>query len=632
MGDIIQLLPDSVANQIAAGEVIQRPASVVKELLENALDAGATSIDLVVHEAGKKSIQVIDNGCGMSDTDARMSLERHATSKIKAANDLFAIKTMGFRGEAMASIASIAHMEIKTKMRDKELGTRLVVEGTTVISQEPDAMPDGTQITVKNLFYNVPARRKFLKSDNVEFRHIIDEFERVALTNSEVKFTLLHNGNEIFRLPASGFRQRLVNIFGKSFNQKLVPVEEETNLVNLSGYVIKPDLSRKTRGEQFFFVNGRYVKSQAFHHSIVGAMSGLLPQGHHPGYFLHLEIDPASVDINIHPTKTEMKFEEEKSIYAILQSAVKQSLSQYNIAPSLDFDQEDAFNISVKPPSDLQAPGITINPNFNPFNETQSTPSAGNSSHSGGLAQKVQFEKPSTLGWEKAFEGLKDLTFDNEESGDLDETEDNHQQTSMTMSSAMNDGKEENPSGIQPYQVHGKYIISPVKSGLMIIHQSRAHERVLYEKYIQSLALRQGLSQQTLFPETIEFSAVDADIIRNLHADLQAIGFNINEFGQNSFVVQGLPDYAADHDPKELIEGVLELYKHSESEIKLDKTERFARSLAKKTAIKVGKKLTPQETQSLIDELFACEQPQKTPSGKTIVNMLTLNELDKRFD
>ena len=638
MADIIQLLPDSIANQIAAGEVIQRPASVVKELLENSVDAGASEINLIIKDGGKTLIQVIDNGCGMSETDARMALERHATSKIRKADDLFAIRTMGFRGEALASVASIAQLEIKSKLTGTELGTKIQVEASEVISQEHCQTKTGTSIAVKNLFFNIPARRKFLKSNAVEIRHIIDEFERVSLSNPDVKLTFHHNDNELFHLERGTFRQRIVGLFGKKYNEKLAPIEQETNLVNISGFVCKPEAAKKTRGEQFFFVNKRFIKSHYLNHAIQQAMSELLPTGYHPGYFMMLEIAPDSIDINIHPTKTEIKFEDEKAIYAIINSSVKQSMGQYNIAPSLDFEQETSFNVApVTASTPITVPQVKVNTSFNPFDTEKKT-----SSSSSYIPTSTPQDDNNKKNWENLYNSNTDWTSEptkvdiasSIDDFEEDETEiefDFPKSETQNVPSEIDAPHTENAAPNLNIQLHQKYILSHIKSGFMLIHQSRAHERIMYEKYLVAMATNSGGSQQQLFPQTVEFSTVDAELIRELKPELRSTGFDIEDFGSNSFVIQGLPSYATDGHPKDLLEGIIEHFKNNLIKLKLSKQEAFARSMARKTAIRQGKKLEQLEMTALIDELFACENPYTTPSGKNIIVTLTLDELDKRF-
>lgn len=625
MPDIIKLLPDSVANQIAAGEVIQRPASVVKELLENAIDAGANHIQLILKDAGKTLIQVIDNGSGMSETDARMSLERHATSKITNAQDLFALRTMGFRGEALASIVAIAQMELKTRQPNSELGILIDAEGSKVVRNEPCQMPEGTSIAVKNLFYNVPARRKFLKSNPVETRHIIDEFQRVALINPEIGFSMHHNGNEVFHVEQGGFRQRIVSIFGKNYNQRLVPVEVETNIVRIEGFIGKPEAAKKTRGEQFFFVNGRFIKSNYHHHAVLAAYEELIPKNHHPSYFLQIETDPGSIDINIHPTKTEVKFEDEKAVYAIIRSTVKQSLGKYNIAPSLDFEQENSFNVPLyREGKPIEAPTIKVDTAFNPFDSKPAN------------APSAQPPKPSVLqqnnreNWQKLFDAEpaeQPETF----VGFNDESQAVEGKQLISSDWDQNDLEPTQPKDRLTYQLHHKYILTHIKSGLMVIHQQFAHERVLYEKYRRALAHKPGSSQQLLFPQTLEFPPTDAALVHELLPDLKALGFDLEDFGQHAFILRGIPTHASGLEPKELVEGMLEHFKDHQSELKSASQDNLARALARNTAIRTGKKLASREMENLIDELFACEMPYSSPYGKTTLTTISLDDLEERF-
>jgi DNA mismatch repair protein MutL len=628
MADIIQLLPDSIANQIAAGEVIQRPASVVKELMENALDAGATNIQLIVKDAGRTLVQVIDNGKGMSETDARMSLERHATSKISSADDLFHLNTMGFRGEALASIASIAHLEMKTAQIEATIGTQLLVEGSKVLEQSPCAFQLGTSIAVKNLFFNVPARRKFLKSDQIELRHIIDEFERVALPNPHIKFTFHHNNNELFHLEKGGFRQRIVSVFGKRYNEKLVPVEEETDIVKISGFVGKPEAAKKTRGEQFFFVNKRFIKSTYLHHAVQESMRELIPGNAFASYFLMLEVNPEFIDVNIHPTKTEIKFEDERAIYALLRSAIRRGIGSNNVFPSLDFEQENSFNVPLKPSGEIRAPQIQINPNYNPFHESSQAPknNGGNSHYTKETSER---ERNNLENWQKLYssnpamaEAMKPHVFAQNESVSAE-------QQSFAVHPETQEHKEVSKA---VFQLHGKYILAQIKSGLVLIHQSRAHERILFERYLHALNEQQAWSQQQLFPQTVQLSAGDSELIREIMNELQFIGIGIHEFGKNTFVVQGMPSHIENTDAQTLLEGVVEQYKNTMQSVNLQKNEAFALALARKTAISTSKVLQQEELKQLIDELFACENPSTTASGKAIIHTFSLNELDKLFN
>jgi DNA mismatch repair protein MutL len=613
MSDIIQLLPDSVANQIAAGEVVQRPASAVKELMENALDSGATNIKLIVKDAGKTLIQVMDNGSGMSETDARMSFERHATSKIRKADDLFSIRTMGFRGEALASIAAIAQVEMKTRKKNTEVGVKIDIEASEVKSQEPCSCPEGTSISVKNLFYNVPARRNFLKTDSVELRHIIEEFQRVAIPNPEVSFSLHHNSTEIFHLPAGNLKQRLMSIFGSSYNTRLVPVEENTPIVNIKGFVIKPEFAKKTRGEQFFFLNKRFIKNGYLHHAVQSAFEQLLPSDSYASYFLLIDVDPKTIDINIHPTKTEVKFEDEKAVYAFLRSTVKKSLGQFNIAPSLDFDQEaHLYNMPLKPLDGIiKAPTIKVNPDYNPFSNGNPAPAKTYSESQ--LSNKANWEKLYSrhADNQSEFESKKE---DPQQSVDPEWDKQLHESNKKTA-----------------YQLHNKYILSHIKTGFMVIDQQGAHERILYERIMESLEKHKSATQQELFPKTLEMNASDFALVKSLEPEIKAMGFDISEFGKNTFVIHGIPADTADHDSASLLEGLIENYKQNLQELKSDKRENLARSMAYNMAVKSGKELRQEEMHSLIDELFACSMPYSTPGGKPTITTFSLEDLDKRF-
>ena len=619
MSDIIQLLPDSVANQIAAGEVVQRPASAVKELLENAIDAGANKVQLILKDAGKALIQVIDNGCGMSVTDARMCFERHATSKVRKAEDLFAIRTMGFRGEAMASIAAIAQVEMKTRRHEDELGTLIEIEGSSVIKQEPVATSPGTSICIKNLFYNTPARRNFLKSNPVEMRHILDEFQRVTLANPSIAFSLHHDGQEIYRLPASSLKQRIVHLLGNNYKERLIPVEEETTIINLKGYIGKPEFAKKTRGEQFFFVNNRFIKDAYLNHAVNKAYQELLSEENFPLYVLFIDIDPAKIDVNVHPTKTEIKYLEEKSIYAIIHSAVKRSLGKFNISPTIDFDQETGFSgmITHKAPEDIVPPTISFNPDFNPFSQEKPVTSsyASFSKSYGGSGGNMS---PSTKNWGSLYEIA------------------NHaqpEQASMDLPVEERDG-EFVPQQKQLMQLHNRYIISQIKSGLMVIDQQAAHERILYERFIIHLEDRKGASQQSLFPQTVTLSPNDYELAKSLLEDIKSLGFEVREFGKNTLVIEGIPvDLGSTNiNETQLFEHLIEGFKNSQQELKLDKRDALARSLARNSAIKNGTALGQDEMNMLIEQLFACKTPNFSISGKPVIQTIGLLELDKKFD
>tara|TARA_Y100000991_G_scaffold82383_1_gene62217 strand:- start:1448 stop:3250 length:1803 start_codon:yes stop_codon:yes gene_type:complete len=600
MSDLIQLLPDHVANQIAAGEVIQRPSSAVKELIENAIDAGATDIKLIVKDAGRTLIQVVDNGSGMSDTDARMSLERHATSKIKKADDLFSIRTMGFRGEAIASMAAISHLELKTKLHDRELGTKLFVEGSELKSQENCATNNGTSISIKNLFFNVPARRNFLKSDNVELKHIIDEFQRMALAHPECTMSFFHNDKEIFNLTSSTFKQRIVGIFGNRYNEKLVPVKEETSLVVVNGFVGKPEFSRKTRGEQFFFVNQRFIKSGYLHHAISNAFQDLIPEKNHPSYFLFFEIEPKFIDVNIHPTKTEIKFEDEKSIYAIVRSCVKRSLGIHNIVPSLDFEKDPAFdNIPTSTKSVLNQPSIKVDSCYNPFDEKKKsennyTPPA----------------KVKTENWKQLFENIP-TPKTNTNSEVLKKSWSEHSEKTDKMF----------------FQLNNQYIVFSIKSALIVIHQQRAHERILYE-YFLKMQEKEGPSQQLLFPKTVELTPSDIAIIKTISDELLNMGFRFDYLNKNSIVILGTPTDLEMEKIDCVIEELVEQFKNKSS---VEKHDKLSRSLAKTMSIKSGHKLNSEEMCFIIDNLFSCQTPNTTAQGKPTLISLSLEELAKKF-
>lgn len=611
MPDIIQLLPDSVANQIAAGEVIQRPASAVKELLENAIDAGSQKIQVIIKDAGKTLIQVIDDGCGMSETDARMSFERHATSKIRTAAELFSIKTKGFRGEALASIAAIAHVELKSRLRERETGTRIIMEGSEIISQEPCSTPCGTSFAIKNLFYNVPARRNFLKSESVEMRHIIEEFERVSLAHPDVAFSLHHNKNELFNLPTATLRQRIVNMFGSKYNQKLVPLEEKTHIVSVNGFIGKPEYARKSRGEQYFFVNNRFIKSAYLNHSVSSAFDHLLARGNHPSYYIFLDVDPETIDINIHPTKTEIKFRDEKAIYAIVNSAVKKSLGQYNITPSIDFEQENSMNIAPLPKGGtIKAPGIKVNYDYNPF-EQEKKPSGRSESMRGNKGQSSQH-------WEDLYKISRQSDEEKSEKQEIFRKDENE--------------LESKDINRVVFQLHRRYIMTHIKSGIIFIDQQRAHERILYEKAMQSLDKNRGHSQQQLFPQTVELSTPDYELLKDLKEDLYQLGFDLENFGHNCIVINGIPAEAVNGNIKKIIEDFIEQYKFSVNNLKLSHSENMARSIARSICIKTGKVLQAEEMMDLADRLFACEMPYYAPNGKPTIVTFSLEELNEKFE
>jgi DNA mismatch repair protein MutL len=601
MPDIIKLLPDSVANQIAAGEVIQRPASVVKELMENAVDAGGKNISIIIKDSGKTLIQVTDDGWGMSETDARLSFERHATSKISSAKDLFAISTKGFRGEALASIAAVAMVELKTRREDLETGTLVVIGGSKVETQEPCSCPVGSSFSIKNLFFNVPARRKFLKTDNTELRHIIVEFQKVVIAHPEIRFTLYHNGTEVYNLISGNRRQRITGVFGKQINQELITLETETTLVNIRGFVGKPESARRTYGEQFFFVNNRFMKHPYFHKAVAEAYQNILPAEAIPSYFIFMESDPASIDINIHPTKTEIKFEDERSIWQILMASVREALGRFNIVPSLDFENEALIDIPVRGSSDTipEQPGIEINPQYNPFEKDE--PDFRRTDYI------ERFERENAEHWEKLYSTLEKENESPEQAGRIRETERKF------------------------FQVKNKYIVCPVKSGLMLIDQKRAHERVLYERFLDCLGKNIPASQTELFPVTIEMDPVDYNVLRDIDNDLKLLGFTIQYQGKNKIILKGRPSNSGSTDPAEMLEILIEEYKSTTTDPATGAKEKLAAAMAGASAIHYGKVLVQSEMETLFDSLFACSAPNYSPKGKPVITIITLDDLDKKF-
>lgn len=601
MSDIIQLLPDHVANQIAAGEVVQRPASVVKELLENAIDAGATNIKLLLKDAGKTLIQVIDDGKGMSVTDARMCFERHATSKIKKAEDLFNLGTKGFRGEALASIAAIAHVELKTKEEHQELGTCIKIEGSKVISQDVINTAKGTSIAVKNLFYNIPARRNFLKSDTVETRHIIDEFLRVVLAHPNIAFLLHHNNNEVYHLKSTNLRKRIVAVFGAKMNEKLVPIDEQTDILNITGFVAKPEFSKRKRGEQFFFVNDRFIKSSYLNHAVVNAFDGLLEQGTHPSYFLYLKVPNHTIDINIHPTKTEIKFDNEKALYAMLRATVKHSLGQYSIAPVLDFERDATLDTSyhqTKNTSSTSVPKVLVDPDFNPFKEVKQS--------------EIRFpfkREQKNEQWESLYTSV--LTSDDKQEELFTENEDKVQKT---------------------FQIQRKYVMSLIKSGVVLIHQSLAHQRILYEEFLESITVKEANSQQLLFPVKISFSSQEIEMIYTIKTELENAGFSFDEFTKDSVTIKGIPVSVTESKITIILEELLSDINLEVPDTSFSHFDVMAKSFAKTLAIKTGTKLSEKEQEALVNDLFSCKEPNISPFGKSTFKTLTLNEIDNLFN
>ena len=595
MADIISLLPDHVANQIAAGEVIQRPASVVKELLENAIDAGANEIKLLIKDSGKTMIQLIDNGIGMTTSDARLAFERHATSKIRSADDLFSISSKGFRGEALASIAAIAHVEIHTKTEDDEIGTCLKISGSKFEMQEVSVVPRGTSISVKNLFFNVPARRNFLKSDKVEFRHIIEEFNRVALSHPEVKFIFYQNGTELFSLAESNFRKRIANIFGNKIEEKLIPVEEMTSVAGFEGFVIKPEFAKKSRGQQFFFVNRRFIKSPFLHHAICCAFEGLIRDRYHPGYFLHIQIDPKTIDINIHPTKTEIKFEEEQNLYAIIKSMIKHSLGMFQVSPILDFDRDPAFDTpySLAQNKLTKIPSVEIDSSFNPFQQVD-----------------LMQTKASKETWESLYSGLNISAIQTNSDDEL----------KMAV--------EQIP---KVFQLFKKYIVTSTRSGLLIINQKRAHQRVLYEAFLSSITERNINSQQLMFPKELELSTKQLALFDDFEDNLKAMGF-ISERHKNKLMIIGIPSICDDRHVEQLFEEVLTASDSSEDLESFSQADYIAKLMSRSLAVDSYKPLSTIEQQVLVDDLFACKEPLTCPFNRKIFITLDKEELDKKLN
>jgi len=592
MTNRISLLPDHVANQIAAGEVIQRPASVVKELLENAVDAGSDTIQLIVKDAGKTLVQVIDNGTGMNSTDIRLAFERHATSKINIAEDLFTLKTKGFRGEALASIAAIAHVETHTRVENEDVSHCLKIEGSQVIEQTLSTQPKGTSIAVKSLFYNIPARRNFLKSDTVELRHVIDEFHRVALAHPEIKFLFFNTGSELFDLPSSNLRKRLVAIFGNKLDSLLVPIEETTSLARLNGFVMKPSHAKKTRGQQFFFVNNRFIRSPFLNHAVSAAFEGLLRPGFNPGYFLFLELDPKTIDINIHPTKTEVKFEDEQSLYAILRSTIKHSLGIFQVIPTLDFEQNQTMEVPYafknKVPT---SPPIEVDSSFNPFKDSASN------------------RKPKMEQWEGLYSGIQSLP--------TEEVSSTHSLVEV-------------PQATRVFQLFSKYIVCPLRTSMLLIDQSRAHQRILYERFLSAITTKKGISQQLLFPLTIELNPQQEEQFKSSYEILEALGFEIKHI-EKSIEVMGAPE----HCPPSKIESVIEtllLENDKESENQhFSYADQVAKSMAQSLAIRPGETLKLEEQQRLLDDFFGCKETTVSPFNKQIFITLEKGEIEQKL-
>lgn len=609
MPDKILLLPDNIANQIAAGEVIQRPASAVKELLENATDAGATEIKLIIQDAGKSLIQVIDNGIGMSETDARMSFERHATSKIQTIEDLFHIRTMGFRGEALASIAAVAQVELKTKRPEDEAGTYLEIENSVVKKQELIAAPNGTSIAMKNLFFNVPARRNFLKSNAAEMRHIVDEFTRIALAFPHIFFSLIANGQELFHLEAGNLKQRILQLLGNNYNAKVISAKEETDYMNIHGFVGKPETAKRTRGDQYFFVNNRFIKSAYLNHAVMNAYQEMIPGDSFPMYVLFIDLDPTQVDVNVHPTKQEIKFEDEKIVYAFVQAAVKHALAQFSITPTLDFDLDASIQ---------QLPSIQ-----QPFTKEKQDATTSTSIFKG-FTEKHQahfIEKNELRHWKDFFEDVK-----------TQETRNKGQDVQATTHDSLPIAIGITPhEGIEPTQLLNTYIILPSANGFLLIHQQAAHERIIYERLQEAAKGKEIVTQKSMFPVSIELSPADTTLLQELMPDLKQLGYMIEPFGKNTFVVQGTPADVEQGNEKQVIDSLLEQFKNFSNEMKFSKREKLIRSLAWQQAIKPGKKLTEKEMNTLVEDLFKCSTPNITPNGNPTYMEFKKDYLEKMF-
>lgn len=609
MADIIRLLPDAVANQIAAGEVIQRPASVVKELMENSIDAGADNILVVLKDSGRTLIQITDNGCGMSETDARMAFERHATSKITQSNDLFCLHTFGFRGEALASIAAVAEVTMRTRRPDDEIGTLLEIAASEIRNHEPDGCQAGTTITVRNLFFNVPARRKFLKSNTTELKHILSEFQRVVLCHPEVEFSLVHNDYRIFHLPKSNYKQRIVHLFGKQATTNLISINTSTSIANIHGYVGKPEMAKKSSGDQYFFVNNRYMKHPMFHRAVMQAFERLIPGDAHPAYFIYFEVDPETIDVNIHPAKTEIKFENDQALFQMLHASVREGLGKFNIVPSIDFETSGLIDIPVlSQAGEIAIPRVDVDTTYNPFDVTERDT----------LRQAERQRNADNLAsWQSLYEGFET------QPGFSD-----HNRANTPDEPALfgHQGRMANF-----LQIKNKYILTPMKSGLMIIDQKRAHERVLFESYLDLGTRDEIPSQKILFPKTLPLSHIDYTLALNLLPELQSVGFDITDFGNNTVVINGVPAGMGETDPVSIFLKTIENFRETEN-LALEIKERIAGNLASASAIEYGKSLTLQEMQNLFDSLFSCRMPNYNFDGKPVLQMIKMEELEKKME
>lgn len=621
MTDFIKLLPDHVANQIAAGEVVQRPASVVKELLENAIDAGASRIKLILKDSGKTLIQVVDDGKGMSTTDARLCFERHATSKITSANDLFALHTKGFRGEALASIAAVAHIDLNTRTEDQEVGTTIAIAGSEIVSQEVVACPKGTSIAVKNLFYNIPARRKFLKSDTVELRHIIDEFHRVALAHENLTFIMYHNGTEVFNLHPTNKRQRIVAIFGSKTNEKLVPVTEETEIVTINGFVYKPAFVKKTKGEQFFFVNDRYIKHPYLYHAVQSAFEGLLPERSRASYFIYLTVKPETIDINIHPTKTEIKFEDEQAIYTLLKATVKHSLGQFNIAPLLDFERDTGFDTPYSFKDKMaQMPKIQIDRAFNPFDQESSRKISSTKSEKSDASEieawnEVYAESKISAQTIPSHTVTYDSPFSTLESD-------------VEVSTLF---EEDNAGESNTFQLQQKYIVSTIKGGMLVIDQHRAHQRILYEDFLKSITIQDSVSQQLLFPLQLNYTTSEIALLNQLKESLDHTGFIFEQVGADSIQVTGIPSGILEREVSMIVERLLFEMQNEIPDTDYSQTDFVAKCLSRSMAVRGGEKLDSSSRGYLLNKLFACKEPTLSPFNKKTFITVTVEELTRKF-
>ena len=607
MTNVIKLLPDHVANQIAAGEVVQRPSSVVKELLENSIDANSTDVKLFIKNSGKTLIQVVDNGKGMSFKDARMCFERHATSKISSAKDLFSLNTKGFRGEALSSIAAISHVELKTKTKLDKLGSLIKIEGSEIKLEDSISVSDGTSLAVKNLFFNIPARRNFLKSDTVELRHIIDEFHRVVLAHPKINFSMFHNGNDIFDLRSENFRQRIIHVFGNRMNEKLVPVDENTELLKISGFVGKPEFAKKSRGEQFFFVNQRFIKSSYLNHAVISAFDGLLAPKKIPSYFLNLSVDPNSIDINIHPTKTEIKFDDEPTLYALLRAAVKHSLGQFNIAPVLDFERNSSFDTPYSSNiNSFVTPKIEVDPEFNPFNKNESYNFS--STNSDDFYIGINSKSNNKL------EPLSEIEFE-----------------SNSIQSSIFDNDEIKNSN-NTFQLLNKYILCKIKSGLMVVDQNRAHQRVLYEGFLKQFTLETPTIQNLLFPLNLNLTSDELKIIKDIEIQLKQTGFSISEYNKDGLFLNAIPVGVKESNVPSIFEELISDIKSEVPNINFSYSDLMAKLIAKSLATQNGKKLTTVEQEFIVNSLFACKEPNLTPSNKKVFITIEISDLDSKFN